>query len=158
MSDQDTFERILASLHEAMLDDIHWPATSALIDAACGIQGNTLLVGDGSKEDTRVLFVGLYYRGERRPDLEREYLEVYHPIDEHVPRFRKLRDSRVVPVTDLFTAKELQTSPTYNELFPKGHMQQSLRVRLDGPKGSHISWGLADPSRRGAGRPRSLRC
>ena len=25
------FERILASLYEAMLDDIHWPTTSALI-------------------------------------------------------------------------------------------------------------------------------
>ena len=28
MSDQDAFERILASLYEAMLDDTHWPATS----------------------------------------------------------------------------------------------------------------------------------
>ena len=35
MSDQDAFERILGSLHEAMLDDSHWPATSALIDEAC---------------------------------------------------------------------------------------------------------------------------
>ena len=43
MSDQDPFERILASLHEAMLDDVQWPVTSALIDEACGTQGNTLL-------------------------------------------------------------------------------------------------------------------
>ena len=42
MSDQDTFERILASLYDAMLNDAHWPATSALIDEACGLQGNAL--------------------------------------------------------------------------------------------------------------------
>ena len=79
MSGQDAFERILASLYEAMLDDRHWPATSALIDEACGLTGNGLMVGEGPKDDIRVLFVGLYYRGQRRADLEREYLEVYHP-------------------------------------------------------------------------------
>ena len=42
MSDQDAFERVLASLHEAMLDDTQWPATSALIDEACGILGSAL--------------------------------------------------------------------------------------------------------------------
>ena len=36
MSEQPAFERILASLLDAMLDDTHWPATSALIDEACG--------------------------------------------------------------------------------------------------------------------------
>ena len=66
MSGQDAFERILASLYDAMLDDSHWPATSALIDEACGLTGNTLLVGEGPKDDIRVLFVGLYYHGQRR--------------------------------------------------------------------------------------------
>ena len=47
MSDQDAFDRILASLHAASLDDSQWPATSALIDDAIGSQGNTLLVGAG---------------------------------------------------------------------------------------------------------------
>ncbi len=36
INDQDAFERILGSCYEAMLDDAHWPATSALIDEACG--------------------------------------------------------------------------------------------------------------------------
>ena len=76
MSDPDTFERILASLYNAMLDDAHWPATSALIDEACNLTGNALMVGEGPKDDVRALFVGLYYRGQRREDLEREYLEV----------------------------------------------------------------------------------
>ena len=145
MSVQDAFERILASLYEAMLDDTLWPATSALIDEACGIQGNGIMVGTGPRDAVRALFVGLYYRGERREDWEREYLEVYHPIDESVPRFRQLPDSRVVHVTDLYTAEELKTSLTYNEALHLGSAQNSLRVRLDGPDGSHITWGIHDP-------------
>ena len=145
MSDQDTFERILASLYDAMLDDTYWPATSALIDEACGSTGNALLVGEGPKDDLRVLFVGLYYRGQRREDLEREYLEIYHPIDERVPRFRQLPDSRLVHVTDLYTAEELKTSPTYNEIMLRGKQQDSLNVRMDGPDGSHMTWGIGDP-------------
>ena len=101
MSGHDAFERILASLHEAMLDDVHWPTTTALIEEACGLTGNALLVPEGPPDDIRVLFVGLYYRGQRRLDLEREYLDVYHPIDERVPRLRQLPDpvgpGRAVP-------------------------------------------------------------
>ena len=145
MSNQDTFERTLASLYDAMLDDTRWPATSALIDEACGITSNCLLVGEGPPEDIRVLFVGLYYRGHRRLDLEREYLDVYHPIDEAIPRIRQLPDSHLMPVKDLYTAEELKTSRAYNEAFLRGHYQNGLDVRLDGPDASHIAWGLGDP-------------
>ena len=145
MSGHDAFERILASLYDAMLDDVHWPATSALIEEACGITGNTLLVGEGPKDDLRVLFVGLYYRGQRREDLEREYLEVYHPIDERIPRFRQLPDSRLAHIADLYTAEELKTSPTYNEILLRAKYQNGLNVRLDGPDSSHMTWGLGDP-------------
>ena len=54
MSERPAFERILALLYDAMLDDTHWPATSALIDEACGIAGNALLVGEGPKDDSSV--------------------------------------------------------------------------------------------------------
>ena len=145
MSGHDAFERILASLYDAMLDDGHWPATTALIDAACGSTRNVLLVGEGPPDDIRVLTAGLYIRGQRHEDLEREYLEVYHPIDERVPRLRQLPDSRLVHVTDLYTAEELKTSATYNEILPRARYQNGLNVRLDGPDRSHISWGLGDP-------------
>ena len=145
MSEQDAFERILRSLYAAMLDDTHWPDTSALIDEACGIVGNALLVGEGPPDDIRALFVGLYWRGQRQEDLEREYLDVYHPIDEHVPRVRQLPDSRLMHVRDLFTAEELKTSATYNEMFPRTRGQDGLNVRLNASDGSHITWCLADP-------------
>jgi len=145
MSDQDAFERVLAALHEAMLDDTQWPATSALIDEACGMLGSALAVGEGPTDDVRIITAGLYYRGERRADLEREYLEVYYPIDENLSRFWQLPDSRMVHVTDLYTAEELKTSPTYNEFLSRTSGQDGLNVRLDGPDDSHIAWIIADP-------------
>ena len=145
MSDRDGFERILASLYEAMLDDTLWPATSALIDEVLGVTGNALMVGEGPKEDRRVLFVGLYYRGHRRTDLEREYLEVYHPINEGVPRQRKLPEGRLVKIKDLYTAEELKYSRAYNEVLLRGKYQNGLSVLLDGQGGANMSWVLADP-------------
>ena len=145
MSDHDAFARILASLYQATLDDRHWPVTSALIDEACGITGNCLLVGEGPPDDIRAMFVGVYARGERQADLEREYLQVYHPLDEAVPRLRQLPDSQVVPIADLYTAEELKRSPSYNDILRRAHYQQGLNVRLDGPDRSHMTWGLGDP-------------
>ena len=145
MSDQDAFDRILASFHAAMLDESLWPATSALLDEACGMVGNTLLVGAGSKDDVEVSCAGFYYRGQRRVDLEREYLEVYHPIDEAVPRFRQLPDSHFVPMASMYTAQELKTSPAYNEALRRYRGQAGLGVRLDWPEGSHFSWLVGDP-------------
>ena len=145
MSDRDAFERILASLYEAMLDDTHWPATSALIDEACGLTGNSLLVGEGPPDDIRVLFVGLYYRGQRNTDMEREYLEVYHPINEAIPRQLQLPEGHLVQLKDLYTAEELKTSPAYNEAYLRGKYQNGLNVLLEGPGGSHLTWSLADP-------------
>ena len=145
MSERAAFARVLASLYDAMLDETLWPATSALLDEACGLTGNALLVGEGPPDDTRVTFVGLYYRGQRRLDLEREYLEVYHPINEGIPRLRQLPDGHLVPIKDLYTAEELKTSRAYNEAYRRGQYQQGVNVRLAGPGGSPMTWSLADP-------------
>lgn len=155
MTDQAALERILALLNDAMLDDAHWPAASALIDEACGLSGNALMVGDGPKEAVRVGFVGLYQRGQRREEFEREYLELYHPIDERVPRVRQLPECRLVHTKDLYTDEEKKTSPVYNDLFRRARYQDSLAVRLDGMDGSHMSLGLGDPvDRQGWGSSR----
>ena len=145
MSEQAAFERVLASLYAAMLDDTRWPATSALIDEACDLTGNALLVPEGPPDDIRVLFVGLYYRGQRRLDLEREYLDVYHPINEAIPRQLQLPAGQLVLIQDLYTAEELHTSRTYNEALRRYTYQRGLNVLLDGPGGSRMTWSLADP-------------
>ena len=133
MSEPAAFARVLASLYDAMLDETHWPATSALIDEACGVVGNALLVAEGPPDDIRVLFVGLYYRGQRRLDLEREYLDIYHPINEAIPRQLQLPAGQLVPIPDLYTAEERHTSRTYNEALPRYTNQHGLNVLLDGP-------------------------
>ena len=145
MSDQDAFERILASLHDATLDDALWPTTSTLIDEACGTVGNALVVSEGPPDDIRTQFVGIYKRGQRYEDLEREWLAVYQPSNECVPRFLQLPDSQIVRISDLYTAEELKTSRAYNEGLRRIGGQQGMTVRLDGPAGCTIAWATGDP-------------
>ena len=129
-----------------MLDDTHWPATSALIDEACGLTGQWLMVGEGPQDDVRGLFVELYYRGQRREDLEREHLENYHAIDERVPALpatagpslgahhRPVHGRGVEDLTDL--QRHAARGPVCRD---------SLNVRLPWLDRSHIAWGLNDP-------------
>ena len=146
MSERDLFESVTASLYEAMLEDARWPATSKLIDEACGVQGNVLMVGEGPEDDVRMSFIGLYHRGQRRLELERQYEEVYHPVDEGVPRFRQLPFGRLVALRDLYTEEEKRTSPAYNESHPRARVLDGWNVRLEGPEGySHIGWSVCDP-------------
>ena len=146
MSQQDTMDRALASLHEAMLDDDRWLATSALIDDVCRTKGNMLTIAEGRTQgEVEIFDVRLCLRGERREGLARGYFKHYFPRDERVPRLRRLPDSQVAYVPDLYTDEELKTSPAYNEALPRGHFQHGLNVRLDGPNGSRITWSAADP-------------
>ena len=148
MSQRDAFDRVMASLHDAMLDDAHWPDTSALIDNACGITGNKLVVAEEhAPGDVKVLFARFYRRRRRNLALERAYFRTYYPHDERVPRIRQLPDGHLAHVTDLYTEQELKTSPTYNELLVRCGGQNSLNVRMDGPGGSRIVWATTDPKR-----------
>ena len=145
MNPLDAFDRILASLHQATFDDAHWPATGALIDEACGTAGNALVVGEGSGDDARVYFAQYLYRGERRQDLAREYVEVYHPHDEALPRIRELPAGQLAHTPAMYTEKELRTSLAYNEAWRHCRCQNGLCVRLEGPDGLRMVWGMADP-------------
>ena len=145
MTQLEAFERAVTALNEAMLDDARWPETSGLIDEAFGTTGNILAFGSEMPTNkVEVFFSKSYHRGENRSDLEQEYFRFYHPIDEHLPRMRRLPDSKITPIVDLFTESELKTSPTYNEAFPRYDIQHGLNVRLDGPGGTHIAWGIRD--------------
>ena len=144
MNGEDTFDRMLAVLHDATLDMTHWPAFSALIDEACSTNGNSLIVGSGCGADVQVQFARFYQHGQRCQDLEREYFEVYHPQDERLPRLRSLPDSQLVRAASLYDDHELKTSSVYNEWMRKIGSQNGLNVRLDGPGGSRIVWSLGD--------------
>ena len=146
MSRQDQFDRIIASLYEAALDDRLWHRTSILIDEACGFTGTHLcLVGGATQGDAKWLFDKAYWRGESREEQGRDYAENYFPGDERIPRLIALQDRRIVHVADLYTDRQLRTSPTYNELLRRAGAQDGLNIRMDGPDGIHIVWALADP-------------
>ena len=145
MSQQDLFERLIESLHATALGDRRWPATSALLDELCEAKGNFLVFGDGvSHDDIDIFFAQLCYRGQRCTELERAYFEVYYPLDERMPRLRRLPDGRIVHVHELFTEEERKTSAVYNDL-PRSDTGDCVHVRLDGPHGSRIVWTVADP-------------
>jgi len=146
LSERDTFDRILATLHEAALDDTRWPAASALIDDALRTEGNSLVVGaDQPGEGVRIFYAGFFYRGERNTAWERRYFDDYYPRDERIPRLRALPDSQLVHCRDLYTDEELKHSPAYNVALSVGHTQDSINVRLDGPNESRIVWVVNDP-------------
>ena len=146
MSEREAFDRILASLHEVALDHDHWSTATALIDQALLTHGSSMVVGDGhSEEDIRIYLAWYFFRGHRHRELEREYYEVYYPLDERVLRLRHAPDSRLYHVTGLYTEGELKTSATYNELLARAHARNSVNVRLDGPNGSRIVWVVHDP-------------
>ena len=146
MSEREAFERILASLYDAALDDTNWSTASALIDDALHTHGNSLGIVDvHSGEDIQIYFAGVFFHGQRRRDLEREYFEVYYPLDERVPRVRHLPDSQLTHIVDLYTKEKLRTSVVYNDYLARIHAQNSINVRLDGPNGSSIAWVVHDP-------------
>ena len=136
----------MGSLNEAMLDDDGWATASAFIDEAVGAKGSILTFGDERvRGNIQIYFSRAYYRGEDRSAWQREYFRDYYPEDEHLPRLRALPDAAIVPVADLFTEQELRTSRMYNEALARFHGQKGLTMRLAGPSGSRIVWGIADP-------------
>ena len=147
MSEREAFDRILASLHEVALDHAQWSSATALIDDTLRAHGSSMIFGDGhSEEDIQIYFAWSFFRGQRCRELERDYLKTYYPLDERVPRLRHAPDSQLFHTTDLYAdEEELRASVTYNELLARAHSQNSIHVRLDGPNGSRIVWGINDP-------------
>ena len=150
MSDQDAFERIVASLYDAMLDDARWPATSALIDEACGLTGNTLAIGEGPMDDrgcpARLSFVGTYSRGKPCDDWETEYVATYYPTDERIPRLMRRPLGRLMHMkTHQYTAEELKHSPAYNEIMVPAGFDDGVCVTMEGLEGSYVGWATRNP-------------
>ena len=146
MSELESFDRVVAAMQDAALGEADWSTASGLVDRLCGTKGNVLVHGDGDRtEDVAIDFAMFCHRGQRNRDSEHEYFSVYHPVDERMPRLRRLPDSKVVHCRALFTAEELRTSVIYNDVMVRGGYGDSLSVRLDGPDGSRIVWVAADP-------------
>ena len=146
MSEQEAFERIVAALNGAAFDETRWGTAFALIDEALATHGSTLVFTDGAfPEDVRSHTFSTWMRGQRHREIERVYLETYHPIDERVPRVRLLPDSKLTHISDVYTEEELKTSAAYNAARSFGHGGNGIHVRLAGPSGGNIHWFVHDP-------------
>ena len=150
MNPDDAFERILAALYEAALDDTRWSAASSMIEEALNASGTAIgvvEVGDDDVLNARVHFARFLRRGDSVQDLMQEYFTVYHPIDEAMPRARRLPHGRLVHVRDLYTEDELKTSVAYNEGLARLGGQNGLQTQMRGPAGTRIAWAISDPDR-----------
>ena len=146
MGQHDIFERILTSMHEAALRDGGWTAISALVDEACGTKGSNISFCEVYADaEAEVFFARACYRGQRNTELERLYFDNYYEHDERRPGMRRSPHGQLVHVDDLFSERQKKTSALYNGGLPVADFQNSLNVRLDGPKGSRIFRALADP-------------
>lgn len=157
MSPLDALDRILASLHQAALNETDWPATAALIEELCGTTGNVLTVSESCGGNLRIHFYQHVFRGEYREDLTRLYLETYYRHDPAPLRIRERPAGQLIYVPDLFTETELRTSVVYNEGYRRTHHQNGLTTRLEGQDGLHVTWALNDPVDSGGWQPAQLR-
>ena len=154
MNQLDKFNAAIASLHEAALGNTPWRETSTLLDDLCGMKGTHLVIVDGrSKDEPEWLFDEFYYHGDSYEELGREYSTVFFPQDERIPRLMRLPDQRIAHVTDLWTAQELKTSPTYHDLLRRTTGRDGLNIRMDGPNGLDILGRWQTPPSRLAGVP-----
>ena len=145
MSREDRFERLVAALHEAALDEAVWPEAAGLIDEVVGTGGNALAVGRGSSQlDSEILLVRLCFGGERDEAWERRYMRDYWLRDESIPRLAALPAGKLVHTMDLYTGRERRFSRAYNEALAETGMRNGLNVRLEGPAGASIYLKLGD--------------
>ena len=114
------------------LRGIPWPAASGLFDEAIGATGSFLAIADGTTQND-ALFAQFCSRGERHWYLERDYYRDYYPIDERLPRIRKLPDGRLTPVPSLSTEAERRTSAIRSSAASKERRRRRARAAASAP-------------------------
>ena len=149
MKDEATFERILASLHEAALARPHAePGFSALVDVdeALGVRGFQH-VCSAMGRPTRT--PGSLSSG---PACAASGVRIWSACTTvpTIPWTNACRACGARPTgqllhnTELFTGQELKTSPVYRA-FQTQKCADAINVRLDGPGGSRILWFVHEP-------------
>ena len=93
MSQQNLFERCVASLHRAALDDAHWLSAASVVNETVGTRGHGLVLGKGTSPTEReMVFWRLCFGGQRREDWERTNVRDYWYRDECLPPVLRLPD------------------------------------------------------------------
>lgn len=146
------FERIVATLQDAALDDAAWPRALTLIADAGGMHSSHLAVVDAGQSGPEYMF-GMWRGPAGAMDtVEREYAERYFAGDERVQRLLMMPAGSLVHVTDLYTASEQSASHTYTEFLPRWSLENQISVRLDALDGLHLLWTATRASAQGEWR------
>lgn len=146
MSDQDTFERIVAAVHEAALDPAYWAEATHRIDDACGLLAGHLAFYDTKTDPPTYLFSAMYSHGEDHNTRIAEYTDDAYFIDERVPNIFRQPLNRFHTNAEMYPEGTLKTSVVYNEVLPRLGSNNQLGVRLAGPAGTEITWGPSKPA------------
>ena len=150
MSQQDLFERSVASLHRAALDDAHWLSAASVVNETVGTRGHGLILGSGtSPSDGVIVFWRLYFGGQRREDWERTYVRDYWHRDERLPPGFRLPEGVPAPTRTLLPSRVRRVSALYNEWLSDIQAQDGVNVRMDWSLGLHLGWGLCDSIEKG---------
>ena len=145
MTRRPFFQRLLASLHDAALDDALWPAASELIDEAIGVKGNALLIPAGPEDDAGIRAGVCLFRGQRREDLARDYWQHYQREDDRIVRLRRLPEGRLTHPTEMYTPQALKAHPAHNDFCSRSDARNCLNVRLCSLDGTDFVWVVLDP-------------
>lgn len=142
MSPREKLDRVIASLHDAALDDARLGAAAASIDGGCEVVGTHLVLHDPRAR----MFDEVYpWRGD--PGVSETYVKHYMANDVRVPRVLQQPVGQVVRTHDVYTEAERKTLPVYNEwLIPHG-AEDGLHIRLGGPDGLYVIWVLGNSTR-----------
>ena len=145
MSGQGAFERVVGLLHEASLDEAHWPEAARQINDTARVTGNVLLSARGSSPDeAEVFFMRCNVRGEAREDILHRYWKDYYAQDEHMPRLAFLPEGELMSCDELFPDQTKKTSPVYNDILRDCESQDGLVIRLHARASSGIWCGMGD--------------
>ena len=142
-------DRILASLHEAALDEARWPEADRTMGEINRMSGSALTLHETQGTHAAVLLTRICLAGRRRKDWESRYFNDYWAGDEAAPRIARLEPGRLVSTGDLYTDAEKKTSATYNEALVDTKARNGLYMRLDAPNDLGVIWGLCDSTERG---------
>lgn len=150
MSKQEKFERTVATLSEAALDDSKLVAAAAMINDLIGATGHSIAYADpGPTHVPDVLFARFFAGTERREDWESAYFGEYWRRDAGFWRLHSLEDGELAFGGDLYTDEEKRVSPVYNEFRRDTKSCDGLFTVLDGLDGCRVLWSLADSAEPG---------
>ena len=149
MDAADKFERVLADLYKAALDDVQWVSAAGSINDMIQTNGHGLTYADLSLGVEPEIYLNRFFVGtRRREDLEHLYFRDYYWRDEAIPRLYGLGDGELAYRSDLYTDQEKKTSAVYNEFRRVNKTQNGLFMALDGLDGCAVVWSIGDSTER----------